>query len=133
MTYVIAYISTLIAFFAIDIAWLGLIAKKFYAEQLGDMLLESPKWGVAIIFYLLYIAGIVFFAVKPALESETVLKATLYGALFGFFCYATYDLTNLATLKGWQPKMVIVDIVWGTVLTAACASAGAWVTLKFAT
>jgi len=113
MTYVIAYISTLIAFFAIDIAWLGLIAKKFYAEQLGDMLLESPKWGVAIIFYLLYIAGIVFFAVKPALESETVLKATLCGALFGFFCYAT--------------------ILWGTVLTAACASVGAWVTLKFAT
>ena len=131
MTHVVAYIATLIAFFAIDIAWLGLVAKKFYAEQLGDMLLDSPNWSVAIVFYLLYIAGIVFFAVKPALDADTVLKATLYGALFGFFCYATYDLTNLATLKGWPPKMVVVDIIWGTVLTGACASFGAWATLKF--
>lgn len=132
MVYIIAYLGTLIAFFAIDMVWLGLVAKNFYRDQLGSLMADSPNWGVAIVFYLLYIAGIVFFAVKPALDADSLLKGTLYGALFGFFCYATYDLTNLATLKNWPPKMVVVDIIWGTVLTGTCATAGAWAALKFA-
>ena len=111
MIYLIAYISTLIAFFALDMLWLGLIARKFYANQLGSL---------------------VFFAIRPAIEAEQVLKATLYGALFGFFCYATYDLTNLATLRDWPTKMVFVDILWGIILTGSCATVGAWATLKFA-
>ncbi len=130
MTYLIAYASTLIAFFAIDLIWLGFIAKTFYRDQLGPLMLDSPNWGVAIIFYALYIAGILIFAVKPALDSDQLMKAVVYGALFGFFCYATYDLTNLATLKGWPTKMVIVDIIWGTVLTGSCAVIGAWATMK---
>ncbi|WP_416879136.1 DUF2177 family protein [Litorimonas sp.] len=132
MTYLIAYISTLIAFFALDMLWLGLIARKFYANQLGSLMADSPNWLVAIVFYAMYIVGIVFFAIRPAIEAEQVLKATLYGALFGFFCYATYDLTNLATLRDWPTKMVFVDILWGIILTGSCATVGAWATLKFA-
>lgn len=130
MTYLVAYISTLIAFFAIDMLWLGFVARKFYAQQLGDLMADNPNWLVAFLFYMVYIAGIVFFAVRPALEADQVLKATIYGALFGFFCYATYDLTNLATLRDWPTKMVFVDILWGTVLTGICATAGAWATMK---
>tara|TARA_R110002020_G_scaffold105570_8_gene246154 strand:- start:886 stop:1287 length:402 start_codon:yes stop_codon:yes gene_type:complete len=132
MTYLIAYVSTLIAFFALDMLWLGLIARKFYANQLGSLMADSPNWFVAIVFYAMYIVGIVFFAIRPAIEAEQVLKATLYGALFGFFCYATYDLTNLATLRDWPSKMVFVDILWGIILTGSCATVGAWATLKFA-
>jgi len=130
MTYLIAFLSTLIAFFAIDMLWLGLIARKFYANQLGSLMADSPNWFVAILFYTIYIVGIVFFAVRPALDADQVFKATLYGALFGFFCYATYDLTNLATLRDWPAKMVVVDILWGIVLTGSCATFGAWATLK---
>lgn len=133
MTYFVAYISTLITFFALDMLWLGLVARKFYANQLGNLMADSPNWLVAIVFYAMYIVGIVFFAIRPAIEAEQVLKATLYGALFGFFCYATYDLTNLATLRDWPTKMVFVDILWGIILTGSCATVGAWATLKFAT
>ena len=132
MTYLMAYVATLIAFFALDMLWLGVLARKFYANQLGRLMADNPNWLVAIAFYAMYIAGIVFFAIRPAIEAEQVLKAALYGALFGFFCYATYDLTNLATLRDWPVKLVIVDILWGTLLTGSCAAAGAWATLKFA-
>lgn len=106
--------------------WLAAIAKSFYANQLGDLMAESPRWGVAIAFYLVYIVGIVFFASRYGLADGSVIKAAAYGAAFGFFCYATYDLTNLATLKGWPAKMVAVDIVWGTFLTGSCAAIGVW-------
>jgi uncharacterized membrane protein len=132
-TLLICYGFTVLAFFVIDIVWLAGPAKSFYASQLGDMLRESPRWGVAILFYLLYIVGIVFFASRFGLSSpeggaDSIKTAALYGAAFGFFCYATYDLTNLATLKGWPPKMVVVDIIWGTVLTGSCAAVGVWLT-----
>lgn len=126
--YIIAYAATLIVFFIIDMAWLAGVAKDFYSQQL-EGLMGRPRWGVAILFYCMYVGGIVFFAVKPGLESGgSLMQAALTGALFGFFCYATYDLTNLATLKGWPEKMVYVDIVWGTILTGTCALAGTWVT-----
>jgi uncharacterized membrane protein len=128
--YIIAYVATLIAFFAIDMVWLGAVAKNFYAAQLGQWI-GAPRWGVAIAFYSLYILGIVIFAVKPGVESGSLATAALWGALFGFFCYATYDLTNLATLKDWPVKVALVDIPWGTVLTASCAVAGTWAALKF--
>lgn len=126
--YMIAYTATLIVFFAVDMAWLAGVARSFYAEQLGG-LMGRPRWGVAILFYLMYIGGIVFFAIHPGIQAGSIMKATLLGALFGFFCYATYDLTNLATLKGWPEKMVIVDIIWGTFLTGTCAMVGTWATL----
>jgi len=89
------------------------------------------NWGAAVVFYLMYIAGIIIIAVHPALVSGSVKTAAIYGALFGFFCYATYDLTNYATLKGWPLKMVIVDITWGVFLTTSIATAAAWAALKF--
>lgn len=121
--YITAYIGTLIAFFALDMAWLGGVARKYYAAQLGRMM--KIRWGWAIIFYLIYIGGIVFFAVHPALQAGGDLKtAAIMGGLFGFFCYATYDLTNLATVRDWPNRMWIVDIPWGVVLTASCALVG---------
>jgi len=125
-TLLLCYGLTVVAFLVIDMIWLAGVAKSFYANQLGGLMADSPRWGVAIAFYLVYIIGIVFFASRFGLADGSVLTAALYGAAFGFFCYATYDLTNLATLKGWPPKMVMVDIVWGTVLTGSCAAIGVW-------
>ena len=127
-TWVICYIATLLIFFAIDIAWLGLVAKDFYGNQLGSLMAENVRWGVATLFYASYIVGILIFASHYGLAGESLAKTALYGALFGFFCYATYDMTNLATLEGWPVKMVVVDIIWGTVLTASCAVGGVWLT-----
>jgi len=127
-TLLICYGFTVIAFFVIDMAWLAGVAKSFYGQQLGGMLAKPPRWGVAIGFYLMYVVGIVFFAGRFGLAADSVKTAFLYGAAFGFFCYATYDLTNLATLKGWPEKMVVVDIIWGTILTGSCAAIGVWLT-----
>jgi len=117
------YLLTVPVFFAIDMLWLGLVAKGFYRAQLGALLRPEVNWAAALIFYLLYILGILIFATLPALEKGEIRQALIMGALFGFFAYATYDLTNLATLKDWPLKVVIVDIVWGVVLTAAVAGA----------
>ena len=117
------YLFTALVFFAIDIAWLGVISKDFYDKQIGH-LRGDTKWVAAIIFYLVYIIGILIFSVLPGLKENSFQHTLLYGALFGFFCYATYDMTNLATLKGWPIKMVIIDIIWGTVLTGTVATVG---------
>lgn len=127
-TWLICYVATLFVFLVIDLLWLGLFAKDFYAGQLGSLMAENVRWGVAIVFYALYIIGILFFASTHGLSGGSIGKAALYGAMFGFFCYATYDLTNLATLEDWPTKMVFVDIIWGTALTAACAAGGVWIT-----
>ena len=113
------YLVSVPVFLLIDIIWLSLIAKKFYHNQIGFLMSDQINWIAAIIFYLFYIVGIVFFAVLPALEKELPLRALLAGALLGAIAYATYDLSNLATLKGWPVKVVIVDILWGTVLTGS--------------
>lgn len=102
--------------------WLGLIAKNFYQAQLGH-LLGPVNWPAAVIFYLIYIVGILFFAVVPALQDQSLAKAIVLGALFGFFTYATYDFTNLATLKDWPLTVVIVDVIWGAVLSGSVAAA----------
>ena len=129
---IIAYFATMIVFFAIDFVWLTTIAQRFYQSQIGPLLLEEFRMGVAAGFYLFYIAGIIFFAVNPALKAESLAVAALYGALFGFFCYATYDFTNLATLKGYTTTVALVDLAWGTVLTGTSALVGTWITMKVA-
>lgn len=131
MPYVIAYVSAIIVFFIIDIIWIGKFASGFYNEQIGHLRSEKVNFPAAIVFYLIYITGIMVFAVKPALAAESIRPALVYGALFGFFCYATYDFTNYATLKGWTTKMVVVDIIWGVFLTTSVAVAAAWTALKF--
>lgn len=103
-------------FFVIDMIWLGLVAKNFYQGQIGFLMKANVNWVAAIIFYLLFIVGLVIFVISPAVENNSLKQAILYGALFGLISYATYDLTNLATLKDWPLLVTIVDLIWGTVL-----------------
>ncbi len=132
MPYIVGYIAAIIAFFVIDFFWIGTVASGFYNEQIGHLRGEKVIIPAAVVFYLLYIAGILVFAVKPALAAGSVKSGLIYGALFGFFCYATYDFTNYATLKDWPLKMVVVDIIWGVFLTGSVAAVASWVALKFA-
>lgn len=122
--HVVAYAATAMAFFALDFLWLSRLAKSFYAGRLGSLLLEKPRLSAAIAFYAIYVLGIVIFAVAPALNLDSPQHALVMGALFGFFAYATYDMTNFATLKGWPLSVVIVDIGWGIVLTGLSAFLG---------
>ncbi|TVP89771.1 DUF2177 family protein [Alkalibacterium sp.] len=116
MDFLITYVITLVVFFVIDIVWLGLVAKDFYQKQIGFLMKEKTNWAAALIFYFIFILGLVFFVINPALEAESILEALLRGMFFGFIAYATYDLTNLATLAKWPLKVTIVDLIWGTTL-----------------
>ena len=123
--YLLAYAATFIALAALDFLWLGVIAKTFYRDGIGHLMATNPNWVAAAAFYLLYPVGLVIFAVLPSVGDG--LRALALGALFGLFCYGTYDLTNLAILKDWPLPVTLVDIVWVAVVSAAGASAGAWV------
>jgi uncharacterized membrane protein len=126
--YVIAYLATAGVFFALDFLWLGVLMKSFYNDRLAHLMAEQVSVAPAALFYLAYVAGIVIFCVAPALESGSWRTALVFGALFGFFAYGTYDMTNLATLRGWPLSVSLVDLAWGTALTAASAVAGTLVT-----
>ncbi|MFW2391008.1 MAG: DUF2177 family protein [Alphaproteobacteria bacterium] len=128
MTYVVAYIATAVSFLAIDFIWLGYIAKDFYRREIGALLLENFNMAAAVGFYLMFVVGILIFAVLPALQAGSWKTALIYGALFGFFTYATYDMTNLATLKGWSVSVVVVDMAWGAFITGVAALAGYFAT-----
>ena len=117
----LVYLITVPIFFIIDLVWLGVIAKGFYQKHLGYLMRPQINWAAAILFYLLFIIGIVLFAVRPALELQSPVRALVFGALFGFFTYATYDLTNLATVKDWPVIVTAIDLIWGTVLCGAVA------------
>lgn len=124
--YIKLYVGTFAAFLLIDLIWLGVVAKNFYGKHLGHLLAAKTNWGAAIVFYLLFIVGTLVFVVVPALEADSLSRALLYGAMFGFFTYATYDLTNLATLEGWPTLVTVVDLIWGTVLCMLVSGAGFW-------
>lgn len=113
-------------FFAIDMIWLGFVARNFYKNNLDHLLSPNVNWPAAFAFYFMYLAGILLFAVRPGLEAQSLARACLWGALFGFFTNATYDLTNLATLRDWPMTVVVIDIAWGTVLCTMVAARG-WV------
>lgn len=116
MEYIKMYFITLIVFFAIDLTWLGVIAKNLYRQQLGFIMKENVNWVAAISFYMIFILGVVYFVVNPAIIKDSWRHALFIGMLFGFITYATYDLTNLATLKDWPLKITIIDLIWGTTL-----------------
>lgn len=120
--YITAFLVSVPVFFAIDMIWLGLIAKNFYQGRLSHLLAAQVNWPVAISFYLIFLVGVTIFVTIPALEARDITKAILFGALFGFFTYATYDLTNWATLKDWPWQVAVVDMVWGAVLSASVAT-----------
>lgn len=113
------YAIALPVFFVIDIIWLGFIAKNFYRSQIGNLMKPEVNWIAAVIFYLIFIAGLVVFVITPAMEKSSLKHAFIYGALFGFVCYATYDLTNLAVAKDWPVLVTVVDLVWGAVLASS--------------
>ncbi len=112
------YVIALSIFLALDMVWLGVIARNFYKNQIGFLLRTDVHWLAAIIFYLLFIAGLIVFVVQPALTKQSSVHALLFGAFFGLVTYATYDLTNLATVKNWPLLVTVVDLLWGTFLAA---------------
>ena len=113
------YLTTIVVFFLVDILWLGFISKNLYQKYLGYLMAPKVNWYAALVFYLLFIAGLVFFVISPALAKQSLLYAIGTGAFFGLITYGTYDLTNLATLKDWPLFITIIDLIWGTFVTAA--------------
>ena len=124
---IISYVLTFVVFFIIDMAWLGFVAKDIYKKYLGNLLSDNVNWVAAIVFYLLFVVGIFIFAIMPSVDKNSLQSAIILGALFGFFTYATYDLTNLATLKDWSLTIVFIDIIWGAVLTGIVSTAGFYI------
>ncbi|MCB5272915.1 hypothetical protein BJG92_00427 [Arthrobacter sp. SO5] len=120
---ILQFLVVAAAFAAIDSVWLK-STSKFYRRNLGHLMADKPNLGYAVVFYVLYIAGIVFFALQPALDGDSWLSALGYGAALGTFAYATYDLTNAATLKSWPLVIIVVDILWGAVLTGLATVVG---------
>ena len=127
MKYIYLYILTFIVFLVIDLIWLNFIAKNLYQREIGNLLLEDPKIIPAFIFYALFIVALLILVVVPGIEAESLTKTLLTGAVFGFITYATYDLTNLATLQGWSLKMTIIDIIWGTSVSTVMAYVGFYI------
>jgi uncharacterized membrane protein len=126
MTYLAAYIASLVVFFSVDMVWLSMMAGRIYRPTLGDIALSGVNLIPAVAFYVLYPMGLVIFVVVPALKGGNVYMALLHGALFGFFTYATYDLTNQATLRNWTLQLSLIDMAWGTVLAALAGAVGVW-------
>lgn len=131
MAYLIAYLVCIVVMGGLDFLWLGNTSASLYRRDLGSLLADDPNMTMAVIFYLVFNVGISIFAVRPALASGDWRMAALYGALFGFFAYATYDLTNFATMKVWTLRVTLLDIAWGTFLTGTAASAASAVALRF--
>lgn len=125
------YFLTLVIFLSIDSIWLGLVAPKFYRAQIGHLMAEKANFAVAGLFYLLFVGALVYFVVAPAVQSGETRDILLRGALFGLVTYATYDLTNHATLRDWPVTVTIVDMAWGTLLTAATSALSVWAARMF--
>jgi len=123
--YAFAYLATGVSFALIDSVWLTAMSQRLYRVEIGELLADKFRPAPAVAFYLLYILGMMIFAVGPALQNGSWKTALCYGAAFGFFAYMTYDLTNYATLRVWSLKVTILDMIWGTVLTGLAAAAGA--------
>ena len=123
-----SYVITAVVFLGLDFLWLTTIALGFYRRELGPLLLEKPSLTISAGFYLIYVLGIVFFCVTPALNGGNWLTALGTGALLGLVAYGTYDITNLATLKNWSTSVALADLAWGTALTAVAAAAGTLLT-----
>ena len=124
------YAIALPVFIAIDMVWLGLVAKNFYRNQIGFLMKTDINWAAAIVFYLLFVVGLVVFVIAPAIEKNSWVHALLFGALFGLITYATYDLSNLATLKDWPLLVTVVDLAWGATLAASVSSATYFIARK---
>jgi uncharacterized membrane protein len=118
LQWIVGYAAALLSFVIVDFVWLSLMVPRFYRVEMGDIALSGVNLAPAVVFYAVYPAGVLIFAAMPAVRSESASAALIYGALLGFFAYATYDLTNYATLRNWTLALTVVDIAWGTLLTA---------------
>ena len=127
MKYLYLYLLTFVVFLAIDAVWLGVIAKNLYSEKIGHLLAENPNLIAAEIFYLLFVGTVLIFAVIPGYEAQSLTKTIMLGALFGMITYATYDLTNLATLRDWPLSVTVIDVIWGTSLSVVTSVAGYYI------
>jgi len=123
----IRYVTVLIVMAVGDALWLSYFAKAVFRPTLGSILLDDPRWIFAIAFYLVFAAGVIVFPIGAGLRAGSLLTALAYGAFFGFLAYMTYDLTNMATIKAWTLRLALMDMAWGTVLTAIAAGAGYWI------
>jgi uncharacterized membrane protein len=121
MKIIYTFLLSIPIIFIIDLAWLGIFAKDFYQKMMSPLVNIQFNWQYVILFYLIYFTGIYIFALKPGIESASLYKTLTMAAMFGFFCYATYDITNMATIKDWPLRLAIIDIVWGTFLTTFTA------------
>ncbi len=133
LNFAIAYAGTALVFFGLDFVWLTNMASGFYRSRIGELLLAQPKLGVAGLFYLVYVAGLVHFAVLPAMHAGSWVTALMKGALLGLVAYGTYDMSNLSTLKNWSVSVTIVDMAWGMTLSAVAATRGYLVATWIAT
>ena len=127
LKYLGIYLSFLITLIAVDLIWLLGIAKNLYREDMGDLMASEPKLIAGLAFYILYALGVCIFVIAPALSKQSLMYALQYGALFGFFCYMTYDLTNLAVIRDFPTRLAFVDIAWGSLVTACSAGFAYWV------
>ncbi|HEY1054282.1 MAG TPA: DUF2177 family protein [Emticicia sp.] len=131
MKLLLTFVITLLIFGAIDFLWLGLIAKNLYQQKLGFIMADKFNWVAALIFYLIYVGGILYFVIFPSLNNGNWQTALLKGAILGILCYGTYDLTNMATLKNWPYEIVIIDILWGAFLTGLTSTLSFIIAQKF--
>ncbi len=131
MRYLWAFIGSGAAMAVLDAIWLTQVGPRLYRPAIGELLADKPDMRAAVAFYLIYVTGIVFIAVSPALRDGSLMRATIMGGALGFVAYATYDLTNQATLKVWPLHVTLIDVAWGTLLTAAAAAAGYWLAARF--
>lgn len=116
MKFVWMFLISMVIFLVLDMLWLNVIAKRFYAQELGDLMTDQVRILAAVIFYIIFIVGMIYFVIYPAFLEASLTAALVNGLFFGFICYATYDLTNLATIRNWPLAMTLVDLVWGTFL-----------------
>ncbi|MBU3562084.1 DUF2177 family protein [Polynucleobacter sp. MWH-Hall10] len=127
LKYFAVYFSFLLSLIIIDLIWLLVIAKNLYRDEMGSLMASEPKLWAGLVFYLLYALGASIFVIFPAISKQSWIYAAQYGALFGFFCYMTYDLTNLAVIRDFSMRLAFVDIVWGSAVTALSATIAYWV------
>jgi uncharacterized membrane protein len=127
---IVAFAVTAVVFLVLDAIWLGVISRNLYQREIGELLLPKPNLGAAAVFYVIYIVGMVYFCVVPGVAGQSALRGLLNGAMFGIVAYATYDLTNLATLKGWSTELVLIDIAWGAVASAVASAVAVAITTR---
>ncbi|ODN72555.1 DUF2177 family protein [Methylobrevis pamukkalensis] len=131
MRLVYLHLSTLAVFLALDFVWLSTMTSRLYRPELGALVSPEPKLGAAALFYVLFVVGLLYFAVVPAARSGVALHALRDGALYGFFTYLTYEMTSYAVIAGWSRLVVVADLAWGTVLGGLSALAGFWIARRF--